>query len=77
MPRLLALAALLVAAAVHAGENIAHNQRTPKEAVAAWMASQGHKDNLLDARFTEIGVAMAKNAKGEAYWVQVFAVPLP
>jgi uncharacterized protein YkwD len=57
------------------GENIAWNQRTPKEAVAGWMQSPGHKENLLNDQFTQIGVAVAKNVKGERYWVQVFGTP--
>ena len=58
-----------------AAENIAHNQSSPKEAVAAWMKSEGHKANLLDADVTEVGLAAAKNAAGEPYWVQVFGKP--
>lgn len=60
----------------HAGENIAWNQKTPQEAVESWMRSPGHKANLLGKEYTEVGLAVAKNAKGERYWVQVFARPL-
>lgn len=59
----------------HAGENIAHNQRTPKDVVGDWMRSSGHKANILSKDYTEIGVAVVKSAKGEPYWVQVFAAP--
>ena len=54
------------------GENIAWNQRTPAEVVGGWMTSRGHRQNLLSNDFTHIGVAVATNAKGEPYWVQVF-----
>ncbi len=57
------------------GENIAHNQKTPADVVAAWMASEGHKANVLNAGFTQIGLAVAKNDRGEPYWVQVFGTP--
>ena len=57
------------------GENIGGQYDTPKVAVAAWMDSQIHKDNILNKDFTEIGIAVAKNEKGERYWVQVFAAP--
>jgi uncharacterized protein YkwD len=57
-------------------ENIAWNQKTPKEVVGVWMNSEIHKNNILGADFTEIGVAVVKNAKGEPYWVQVFGAPL-
>jgi uncharacterized protein YkwD len=58
------------------GENIAHNSQSPKDAVAGWMASAGHKTNILNAEYTQIGLAVAKNDKGEPYWVQVFGAPL-
>jgi uncharacterized protein YkwD len=54
------------------GENIAFNPQTPKEAIETWMKSEFHKANILSQDFQDIGVAMAKNAKGERYWVQVF-----
>jgi uncharacterized protein YkwD len=57
------------------GENIAWNQKTPKEVMKAWMESEGHRENILLPQYTEIGVATAKNAKGERYWVQVFGKP--
>lgn len=57
-------------------ENIAWNTRTPAATVQAWMESAGHKKNILTKEYTEIGVAVALNAKGELYWVQVFGTPL-
>ena len=56
-------------------ENIAWNQPKPSDAVAVWMDSRGHRENLLNKEYTQIGVAVAKNAKGEPYWVQVFGTP--
>ena len=58
------------------GENIAHNQSTPRKVMATWMESEGHKKNILTVDFVHIGVAMAKNDKGERYWVMVLATPL-
>ena len=57
------------------GENIAWNQLTAKEVMADWMSSSGHRRNILSDEFTQIGVAVATNAKGEPYWVQVFGAP--
>jgi len=57
------------------GENIAWGPPTPKEVVAGWMDSPAHKANILNEEFTEIGVGVARNAKGERYWVQVFGAP--
>lgn len=59
------------------GENIGWKYRTPKEAVAGWMGSDGHRANILSTGFTDVGVAVAKNANGESYWVMVFGSPLP
>jgi len=57
------------------GENIAWNARSSKEVVKGWMESPHHKENILKTEFTEIGVAVVKNKKGEPYWVQVFGTP--
>ncbi|MBA4066231.1 MAG: CAP domain-containing protein [Isosphaera sp.] len=57
------------------GENIAWGQAGPKEVVEGWMNSKPHKENILKDEYTEIGVGVAKNAKGERYWVQVFGKP--
>jgi len=51
----------------YAGENIAKGQRTPEEVMQAWMNSAGHRQNILNANFTKIGVAYYN---GE--WVQEF-----
>jgi uncharacterized protein YkwD len=58
------------------GENVAWNQANPKEVLADWMKSPGHRENILRKEYTEIGVAVAKSQKGEPYWVQVFGTPL-
>jgi uncharacterized protein YkwD len=58
-----------------AAENIAWNQTSPQVAVNSWMNSSGHRANILDHGFKEIGAAIARSAKGEMYWVEVFATP--
>lgn len=57
-------------------ENIAKGARTPRQAVALWMKSPGHRKNIL-GDFAEIGVVFAGGGKkGETrYWVQVFGTP--
>ncbi len=52
-----------------AGENIAMGQRTPQEVVNAWMHSSGHRANILNASYTEIGVGYVA---GGNYWTQMF-----
>ena len=50
------------------GENVAAGQRTPAEAMASWMGSPGHRGNILNGTYTEVGLGVAG-----AYWTQVFA----
>jgi uncharacterized protein YkwD len=38
------------------GENVAYGNVTPEQLVAMWMASPGHRANLLKPEFTHIGV---------------------
>ena len=52
-----------------AGENIAWGQRSPQAVVDAWMNSPGHRANILNASFTEIGVGYAASGN---YWTQMF-----
>ncbi len=52
-----------------AGENIAMGQRTPEAVVTAWMNSSGHRANILNASYTEIGVGYVKDGN---YWTQMF-----
>jgi len=60
-----------------AGENIAVGQDTPAEVEAAWMASAGHKANILNPSFGKIGIGIAPIKENDPYspgyyWVQVF-----
>lgn len=55
------------------GENIARNIKTPEVAVKAWMASPSHRDNILKEHYTNTGVAIAQDSKGNYYWVQMFS----
>lgn len=54
-----------------AGENIAMGQSSPQEVMNSWMNSPGHRKNILNPNFTELGVGVAK--KGSTlYWTQMF-----
>lgn len=46
------------------GENLALGYPTAKATVDAWLASPGHRANLLSADFTSIGVACVDSARG-------------
>lgn len=58
------------------GENLAAEQSTVKEVMAAWMNSPGHRTNILDPAFTEIGIAVKLGGEYGIYWVQEFGRPL-
>jgi uncharacterized YkwD family protein len=55
----------------YAGENIAGN-RTASAAMTAWMQSEGHRANILNPRFTHIGVGAAYQASPYNIYVQEF-----
>jgi uncharacterized protein YkwD len=59
-----------------AGENIAKGQRTPADVMTSWMNSAGHKANILNCGFKNIGVGVAADAQGSLVWTQEFASPL-
>ena len=62
------------------GENlILGNFKSEKELVQSWMDSPGHRANILNNRYSEIGVAIIKGSyKGDTVWigVQEFGLPL-
>ncbi|NLY78588.1 MAG: S-layer protein [Lysinibacillus sp.] len=55
------------------GENIARNFNNPKDVVAAWMASETHRENMLRENYTNIGVGIKADVNGNYYWVQLFS----
>jgi len=57
------------------GENVAMGQRSGTEVVSAWMNSSGHRANILNPRYTELGVGYATDESGHPYYAQVFARP--
>lgn len=59
----------------NAAENIAWNALNAQDVVNGWMNSPGHRANILDTRLTEMGGAVAQNAQGQRYWIQVFGRP--
>jgi hypothetical protein len=54
------------------GENIAAGYATPSAVVTGWMGSPGHKANILDSRYTGVGIGFAKGTCYSSYWVQIF-----
>ncbi len=58
-----------------AGENIAKGQKTPAAVMNGWMNSEGHRANILNSKYTEIGVGYVTDSNGNTYWVQHFIRP--
>ena len=54
------------------GENIAAGQSTASSVMRSWMASSGHKANILNCSFTALGVGYAKGGSYGHYWTQDF-----
>lgn len=54
------------------GENIAYGQTTAEKVMSDWMNSSGHRANILNSGYTELGVGHVKDASGTDYWVQLF-----
>lgn len=52
-----------------AGENIAMGYTSPEAVMEGWMNSPGHRANILNASFTQIGVGYVASGN---YWTQEF-----
>jgi uncharacterized protein YkwD len=62
------------------GENLASGPQTAEQAMDGWMASKGHRDNILDRRFRDVGFGVsAVDTDGElkVLWVQCFGRQRP
>lgn len=57
-----------------AAENIAQGQATAQSVMSSWMSSPGHRANILNDIFTEIGVGYVDEG-GTPYWTQMFIRP--
>lgn len=63
---------------VHAGENLAVDFSDSTAVEEAWMNSPTHRANLIDDRFTEIGIAIAHGVyegRNTTFVVQMFGTP--
>lgn len=60
-------------------ENIAVGSSTPQAVVEGWMNSEGHRANILNCDYREIGIGYfylendTGNTNYQYYWTQVFA----
>ncbi len=53
-----------------AGENIAYGQQTPQQVVNSWMASEGHRNNILSTSYSYVGIGVAEDT--QYAWVNLF-----
>lgn len=61
-----------------AGENLAVNFSDSRDVIEAWMRSPGHRANMLNGNYTEIGIATARGTykgKDAVFVVQYFGKP--
>lgn len=55
-----------------AGENIAAGYSTAKAVMEGWMNSPGHRANILNPNYKEIGIGIAKGGDYGIYYTQMF-----
>jgi uncharacterized protein YkwD len=55
-----------------ASENIAYGYRSGLDVVKAWLASPGHRANLLNCKVATVGVGAVYSRNGTAYFTQNF-----
>lgn len=63
------------------GENIAAGYPTPDAVVAGWLASPGHRANILNCNYTDSGIGYTSRTpdggqlRYGVYWTQNFGIP--
>jgi uncharacterized protein YkwD len=60
-----------------AAENLGAGYRSLGAAFVGWRGSAGHRENLLRADVTQLGIALAQTPRGrfKVYWAMVVAAP--
>ena len=53
-------------------ENVANGYGTGRQVVRAWMRSEGHRHNILNSRYRQLGMAARRGDSGYVYAAQVF-----
>jgi uncharacterized protein YkwD len=60
------------------GENLANGPESVEQVMSGWMESKGHRKNILNHLFREVGFGVAIGKKTDGYrilWVQCFGKP--
>jgi uncharacterized protein YkwD len=58
------------------GENVAVGYQEPEAVVDGWMGSDGHRENILNSNFEELGVGYSVGEDGSAFWTQDFGADI-
>lgn len=58
------------------GENIATGDGTPRDVLAAWMASAGHCENILEPTYRDMGTGESFGGLYAPMWVQDFGTSM-
>ncbi len=56
-----------------AGENLAYGYNTPEAVVEGWMNSPGHRANIMNGNFNQIGIGVYTDSNGTVYCTQLFS----
>ncbi len=54
------------------GENIAKGQRNADEVMNSWMDSSGHRANILNGHYEDVGFGVTKDSNGTWWWTTDF-----
>lgn len=54
------------------GENIAQSTYSINHVINMWMKSEGHRKNILNSNFEEMGIGITVAPNGDKYYTQVF-----
>lgn len=57
------------------GENVARSKRSPPHVIKMWMKSEGHRVNILNPNFREIGIGIIQAKNGDKYFTQIYGTP--
>jgi uncharacterized protein YkwD len=57
-------------------ENIAKGPPAPRDVMPSWLNSAGHKANIVNCGYRNIGVGVAADATGTLLWTQDFGAPV-
>jgi len=58
-----------------AGENLSNGYDSPEAVFTAWMNSPTHRANIMNSRYTLIGIGYYENSFGRIYCSQLFCTP--